>query len=100
MKTTALLLALVLATGCTRHSAKIGMGVGLGVAATGGVVIVSQGDGNLGPVIVAGGLGLLGGSIFLLSLAAYGIAVANEPEAKPASRSTRPAVRSALDFGE
>lgn len=94
MRTTALLLALVFAAGCTtRHSAKIGMGVGLGVAATGGVVISSRGDDKLGPVIVAGGLGLLGGAILLLSLAAYGIAVVNEPAATTASRSTRPAVR-------
>jgi hypothetical protein len=68
------------------------MGVGLGIAATGGLLIASEGDGDMGTAYTAAGLGILGAVVVGVGLLGYGVTSLQQrfPPPGASRKSTKP----------
>jgi len=84
----------VLGAGCTGRMTKIGVGTGVGVAAASCVPLLVQGDGTMGPPMLAATGGVVGGAIVVGSLIGYaiGLATSDDQNSPPAPKSPKPVV--------
>jgi len=78
----AVVIVLAMLAGCTKRAGGVGIGVGLGVAATGGV-IASNPSGNarseMGNAYLGGTIAILGGVVVLASLIGLAIGPTDAP---------------------
>ena len=75
MKQAACVLGVIalLGAGCSGRATQVGVGIGVGVAASSCIPLVVEGDGSIGPPMLALTGGFLGGAIVVGALIGYAI---------------------------